>query len=383
MILFVGHDASLTGAPKSLLLIIKHVKQNYSGEVKIILGDKGPLFEEYCQLGEVFIWNRQWKYEKNLYLRIINRVYFSNKKIQSRILKKLSLNKPKIIFNNTVNNGEILLRLSTLKVKVISRIPELETVINYYKHALNKSTLNVFKYSTLFITPSKAGRRHLNLNEKIDYKKIHVCYGAVNLKDFAVNKSERTELKHQLGVNQNSFVIGGCGSLGWRKGSDLFLQVACCLKTYNEITFIWIGAIPKSLEYFQFIYEAKKLGVLDKVIIINKTKNLSKYYSAMDVFLMTSREDPFPLVNLEALSYGLPIICFKDSGGTEEIIDKSSGFIVPYGHTKEIAKKILLLKNSKSLYKKFSNGAKLKSNKFNNIESLNKIYKIINQHINS
>ena len=273
------------------------------------------------------------------------------------------------------------MRLSTLNVKVISRIPELETVINYYKHALNKSTINVFKYSSLFITPSKAGKRHLSLNENIDRKKIHVCYGAINLNDFDVNKNNRTELKHQLQVHQNSFVIGGCGTLGWRKGSDLFLQVANALKTYNELIFIWVGATPNTLAYFEFIYEAKKLGVFEKLKIINKTKNLSKYYNIMDVFLMTSREDPFPLVNLEAISYGLPIISFKDTGGTEEIIDKSSGFVVPYGDTKEISKKIILLKNSKSLYSKLSNGAKLKSNKFNNEKSLKKIYEIIDQYL--
>ena len=40
---------------------------------------------------------------------------------------------------------------------------------------------------------------------------------------------------------------------------------------------------------------------------------------------MTSREDPFPLVNLEAMTNGVPVICFKDSGGSEELVDSSSG----------------------------------------------------------
>jgi hypothetical protein len=37
MILFVGHDASLTGAPKSLLLIIENISKNYNEPISIIL----------------------------------------------------------------------------------------------------------------------------------------------------------------------------------------------------------------------------------------------------------------------------------------------------------------------------------------------------------
>ena len=47
MILFIGHDASLTGAPKSLLLIIEHVSKNYKEQISIILKEGGPLEEEY------------------------------------------------------------------------------------------------------------------------------------------------------------------------------------------------------------------------------------------------------------------------------------------------------------------------------------------------
>ena len=74
MILFVGHDASITGAPKSLLLIIAHISKNYNEPISIILKEGGPLEEEYRKLGKVFIWEKKWFYEKNIFIRLKNKI---------------------------------------------------------------------------------------------------------------------------------------------------------------------------------------------------------------------------------------------------------------------------------------------------------------------
>jgi glycosyltransferase involved in cell wall biosynthesis len=50
----------------------------------------------------------------------------------------------------------------------------------------------------------------------------------------------------------------------------------------------------------------------------------------MDVLAVTSREDPFPLVMLEAGSHGIPIVCFADSGGVPEFVGEDAGLIAPY-----------------------------------------------------
>ena len=114
MILFIGHDASLTGAPKSLLLIIEHFSKNYNESISIILNESGPLKEEYCNLGKVFIWKKKWYYEKNILKRLKNRLLNNNNRNQNIILKYFYKNKPKVIFNNTIVNGDILEKLSKL-----------------------------------------------------------------------------------------------------------------------------------------------------------------------------------------------------------------------------------------------------------------------------
>ena len=144
MILFIGHDASLTGAPKSLLLIIENICKKYNEPISIILKEGGPLEEEYLKLGKVFIWKKKWYYEKNIFTRLKNRLLNNNKRNQSIILKYLYKNKPKVIFNNTVVNGVILEKLSKLNTPIISRIPELENVMKIYQVRFN-STNKVLK----------------------------------------------------------------------------------------------------------------------------------------------------------------------------------------------------------------------------------------------
>jgi glycosyltransferase involved in cell wall biosynthesis len=54
-----------------------------------------------------------------------------------------------------------------------------------------------------------------------------------------------------------------------------------------------------------------------------------KYFAAFDVFALVSREDPFPVVCLEAASLGKPIVCFNSSDGEKEFVENDCGFVVP------------------------------------------------------
>ena len=59
--------------------------------------------------------------------------------------------------------------------------------------------------------------------------------------------------------------------------------------------------------------------------------DVSAFFSAADAFLLTSREDPFPTVAIEAMSVGLPVLAFDGSGGMAEFLkEEGLGYVVPY-----------------------------------------------------
>ena len=59
---------------------------------------------------------------------------------------------------------------------------------------------------------------------------------------------------------------------------------------------------------------------------------MSDYLSAADVLLLTSREDPYPTVVMEALAAGVPVMAFRECGGFVELLDdRDFGHLIPFG----------------------------------------------------
>lgn len=77
------------------------------------------------------------------------------------------------------------------------------------------------------------------------------------------------------------------------------------------------------------------------------SKDIRPYLSKSDIFLMTSKEDPFPIVNIEALKHNLPLICFEESGGFEDIVRNGGGIAVPYMDITEMANQLIEIQKKK------------------------------------
>jgi glycosyltransferase involved in cell wall biosynthesis len=97
---------------------------------------------------------------------------------------------------------------------------------------------------------------------------------------------------------------------------------------------------------------------------------------------MTSREDPFPLVCLEAGKLGRPIVCFDDAIGSTEFIDDITGKVVPYLDTDAMVNAILDFKNDKSRLKNSGIEIMKRVKKYNAADAAKKIIEIIDSVVN-
>jgi glycosyltransferase involved in cell wall biosynthesis len=80
----------------------------------------------------------------------------------------------------------------------------------------------------------------------------------------------------------------------------------------------------------------------------------------MDVLALTSREDPFPLVMLEAGSHGVPTVCFADSGGGPEFVGMDAGLSSPYLDISMFAANLMRLHHEPHLCKRLGAAASAK-----------------------
>ena len=66
------------------------------------------------------------------------------------------------------------------------------------------------------------------------------------------------------------------------------------------------------------------------IISIHRTQNqkeLAEVYSAANVFVMPTREENYPTVNMEAIACGTPVVTFR-TGGSPEMLDDKTGKVV-------------------------------------------------------
>jgi glycosyltransferase involved in cell wall biosynthesis len=107
-------------------------------------------------------------------------------------------------------------------------------------------------------------------------------------------------------------LILGCGTESRRKGADLFCQIAAILRdaragdARGEVEFCWIGG-PGDVDMAALV---RFYGLEDRFRLTGEVADPLPLIAQATALMLPSREDPFPLVALEAASCGVPIVCF-------------------------------------------------------------------------
>ena len=114
--------------------------------------------------------------------------------------------------------------------------------------------------------------------------------------------------------------VAMCGVAELRKGADIFFELATELPQYD---FIWIGpwAPPEANENGPTFERFTSLRI-DNFYVTGLTTNPYAHLRQADIFLLTSRADPNPLVVAEALVLGKKVIAFADTGASVAMLER-------------------------------------------------------------
>ena len=96
---------------------------------------------------------------------------------------------------------------------------------------------------------------------------------------------------------------------------------------------------------------------------------------------MSSRENSFPMVSLEAMINSVPLVCFKDSGGTEELMDLSYRFVVPDTDNEKMAQKVHDFFSQPKLKSKLLIKALKRSDKFISNKSFDALTQVFKKYL--
>lgn len=355
-VIFISHDLTRTGAPKVLLTLLKWLKSNTDLEFIVVTPNGGALEEEFRKIAQTFV------LRDNI----------------AELFEYLKSHNIKLIYSNTAVNGRIQYLFSVLNVPQICHVHEMPEAIRGYG---KKNLKRVKKYTTKYIAVSDAVKNGLvnifGINQEII--KINAFIDLPNVNN---SSEELQKIKLELGINENTFVLGSVGGLFNHKGADLAIELTKKLsKKIQDFKYIWLGATEKDEEK-QNLKLISDYNLENIFIPVKPTKNPFLYYELFSVFVMCSRMDSFPLVNLEAGMMKKPIVGFKNSGGTEEFIGDNCGFISPESDLEDMANHILELKDNIKLRDELGNNAYKKvTEDLSTSNQAPKIYELIKKHL--
>ena len=94
---------------------------------------------------------------------------------------------------------------------------------------------------------------------------------------------------------------------------------------------------------------AVELGVADRIEILGYVEDMGAWYGAFDAFLLTSANEGAPVVAIEALAAGIPVVA-TDAGGTRNVVDDGeTGYLAPIGSVNLLASRLSQLRDDPEL----------------------------------
>ncbi|KGQ18785.1 Glycosyl transferase [Lysobacter dokdonensis DS-58] len=325
--MFIAHEASRTGAPLLLLQFLRWLKAHESCAIDVLLLRGGELEGDFAEVATVL----HPRIEMPPRLRGMDRVRERLGLIRDDARGDEA--RYDLVVGNTVLALPHLERYQHAGMPTLLWVHELD-------YAVGELTDARFPYLCRhvdrFLVVSEAVAMMLRargIAAPIDV--VHGFAKPVGSIDDAVH------VRRQLGIAADAFVVGACGTIEWRKGVDLFLQIARDLAwRCDDIHFLWVGGGSES-ELRRIRHDLARMEIGGRVTFSGPQVQADAYLSAMDVFALTSREDPFPLVCLEAARLEKPIVCFANAGGAVELVEDDAGVIVPYADTHAFAAALL------------------------------------------
>jgi UDP-glucose:(heptosyl)LPS alpha-1,3-glucosyltransferase len=204
------------------------------------------------------------------------------------------------------------------------------------------------------VAVSEGVRREIAIHYGKPIDEITVVHNGVDLERFHPGNRalHRKEIREQLHLTSEDFVVLFVGGDWWRKGLQFAIR-ALALIDLNRLKLLIVGDWRRD----EYVELAKDLKISERVIFAGKSTEVQKYYAASDIFLLPSFYEAFSLGTLEAAASGLPLLVTKING-TEELVQEGyNGYFISRDPS-EIAEKIKLLMSDPYLLKSTSGNAR-------------------------
>jgi len=308
-ILFFHQSADLYGSDKTLLYLLKDIKEDY--KLIILLPEDGLLCNKLKDLNIEFHITPLFKISRQS-MKISN-ILLSPFKIYSyikKINKLIGKRKIDIIYSNT---AAIIIGGIWAKINKTTHIWHIHEIINKPNIARYIYATLAKNLSSIVVCNSHSTKNWILNNKTTITDRYKVIWNGIKKIDLPLNET-----------NDKEITISLIGRLSHWKGQKFLLKTTSQLVN-EKITNIKIKIVgsahklqPNILNDLQNY--SKTLNIEEYVEFIPYTEKISEIYKDSDIIVIPSIEpEPFGLVAIEGMSFKKPIIA-SDHGGVTEIV---------------------------------------------------------------
>lgn len=134
-------------------------------------------------------------------------------------------------------------------------------------------------------------------------KNFIIIRNGINLNNYSFSSKIRSEIRNELGISPNEFLLGHVGTFNYQKNHEFLIHLLSIMPENYSLLCIGAGETEGKIKK---IIEEKKLN--DRVYFTGNVSNVADYLQGMDCFLLPSRYEGLPYVLIEAQASGLSCI---------------------------------------------------------------------------
>ena len=234
---------------------------------------------------------------------------------------------------NTVTVGECVEIMKESGFEIISLIHEMENVIR--DGGWGKSLKLINEFADKIIFPSEIVKKDfLKFTTLVENKSSIRPQGLFRKNPYKNDLiGARKKVRTELNIPESTKIVLNVAYGDRRKGIDLFVDAGIkIIQSGVDAHFLWVGHYDDS-EYSLVLDRIKHLGCGSSFHFVGKKEKIEHYYAGSDVFFLSSREDPFPSVLMDAMNVGLPVVAFKNAGGFQSLLGDGCGVLVEHSNT--------------------------------------------------
>lgn len=202
-------------------------------------------------------------------------------------------------------------------------------------------------YKLVLVNSEYVKQRILDTN-RIDARRVRTFYIGIDPRPYEKSRDQK-DIRQSLGIKEYCKVIGVVCRLIDQKGVDDFIKTASEIKKMRkDIVFLVVGEGGKreALEKM-----AVDIGV--NIRFLGDRADVPDLLSIFDIFLFTSKWEPFGIALLEAMAAQVPILGFA-VGGAREIIDKGGGILLEDRDHEKLAELVVNVLRDRTVYKRLA-----------------------------